>query len=390
MARRVRIGAAATLAALALTLTGGPREVGAGVAPARADTPFAGKGMWIWYVSRSNGGDLGKIARRARRHGIRTIYVKAADGRYSWAQFTPGLVSYMHSRGVQVCAWQFVYGAYPAVEAQRGAEAVADGADCLVIDAESHYEGRYAAADSYVDHLRSAIGGSFPVALTSFPYVDYHPGLPYSVFMGRNGARFNLPQIYWHTIGDSVATAFAHTWRFNRVYRRPIMPIGQTYDDPPLRQIRLFRRYAHEYLFRGVSWWVWQLTDRREWRALSRPLGGVPGFERPNGAFPHLRRGDSGDLVVWLQEYLRGAGRHVPVTGWFGPKTKRAVTRFERLEGLPADGVVGRVTWRHLFHYRPISVDWSSRSKAAKAGAGEPRSADEPALRYEIPPGAGR
>ncbi len=70
-----------------------------------------------------------------------------------------------------------------------------------MIDAESSYEGRYAAADAYVDKLRRAIGRRFPTALTSFPYVDYHPALPYSVFLGPGGARYNLPQLYWHTIG---------------------------------------------------------------------------------------------------------------------------------------------------------------------------------------------
>ena len=45
-------------------------------------------------------------------------------------------------------------------EAKRGAQAVRKGADCLVIDAESPYEGRYAAADKYINKLRSRIGSS--------------------------------------------------------------------------------------------------------------------------------------------------------------------------------------------------------------------------------------
>ena len=157
--------------------------------------------MWIWYVSRSSGGDPARIARKARRRGIETVYIKSSDGSSSWSQFSRGLVSYLHARGLRVCAWQFVYGIHPGAEARRGAEAVRKGADCLVVDAESTYEGRYAAADKYVDKLRRKIGGRFPTALTSFPFVDYHPGLPYSVFLGPGGVRYNLPQLYWHTIG---------------------------------------------------------------------------------------------------------------------------------------------------------------------------------------------
>ena len=140
--------------------------------------PYRGNGMWIWYVSRSSGGDLARIARKAQRHRIKTVYIKSSDGGDAWSQFTRGLVSSLHSRGLRVCAWQFVYGSHPGAEAKRGAQAVRKGADCLVIDAESSYEGRYAAADKYISKLRRRIGSRFPTALASFPYVDYHPALP--------------------------------------------------------------------------------------------------------------------------------------------------------------------------------------------------------------------
>ena len=112
-----------------------------------------------------------------------------------------------------------------------GAAAAADGADCLVIDAESEYEGRYAQARTYVTRLRAAVGADFPIGLAGFPYVHYHPAYPYSVFLGPGGAEFNLPQVYWKAIGDSVDRALATTYTYNRVYGRPISP-----DRPALRQ----------------------------------------------------------------------------------------------------------------------------------------------------------
>ncbi len=263
--------------------------------------------MWIWYVSQSSGGDLAKIARKAHRRGIETIYIKSSDGSSAWSQFSRALVSYLHARNLRVCGWQFVYGIHPGAEARRGAAAVRKGADCLVIDAESTYEGRYGAADAYVDKLRHRIGAGFPTALTSFPYVDYHPGLPYSVFLGPGGARYNLPQLYWHTIGVTVRQGYEHTFRVNRVYRRGIYPLGQTYDHPPIRQLRRFRRMANSYDFRGVSWWSWQETNKREWRALGRDVKGrVSGAGRAGDGYPVLSKGSSGDLVVWAQEHLQG------------------------------------------------------------------------------------
>ena len=353
---------------------------------ARSANPYRGDGMWIWDLSRASGGDLGRIARKARRHGIETVYIKSSDGRTSWSQFRGGLVSYLHARGLRVCAWQFVYGMYPSAEARRGAEAVRKGADCLVIDAESHYEGRYAAADTYVDKLRREIGDRFPTALTSFPYVDYHPGFPYSVFLGPGGARYNLPQLYWRTIGVTVGEGYQHTFRFNRVYRRGIYPLGQTYDDPPPRQIRRFRRMAISYELPGLSWWSWQHTSRREWRAVGRDVQAIPGTGRSDSGYPVLAKGSRGDLVVWAQEHLKRADESLPVTGYFGDLTRRAVRSFQRSKGQVDDGLIGPQTWRALLDVAPRTVDWSSKSARSGKRSAAPRSAALPALRDEIPP----
>jgi hypothetical protein len=390
---RLRTTALARLVALALVpAPAGAAAAGGGTTAGRATHPFHGNGMWIWYVSASAHGKYSRIARKAHRHHIRTIYVKSSDGSSAWQQFTPNLISFMHRRGIRVCAWQYVYGTYPAQEASRGAEAIHKGADCLVIDAESEYERyslhhRYGHADRYIDRLRSHIGRRFPVALAGFPYVDYHPGFPYSVFLGRKGAQYNLPQLYWYTIGTTVPQGYAHTFTYNRVYERPIMPLGQTYGGPPPDQIRLFRRYAHSYEFRGVSWWSWQETSGHEWPAVGRKVGRVPGVHRPLSSFPYLHAGSQGDLVVWAQEHLRGAGRHPPVTGYFGDKTVRAVRHFQADEGLHVNGAISTATWRHLLRHRAVWINWSGKPGSAKSGdIAEPRSADLPPVRDEIPP----
>src|SRR3954452_24527193 len=170
--------------------------------PDPSGTPFDGNGMWIWYVDKSDGGDLDAIAARANAAGVKTIYIKSGDGATYWSQFSPLIVGGLKQRGLNVCAWQFVYGKVPTDEANVGAQAIQSGAQCLVIDAESDYEGKYQQAKAYMTQLRAQLQPDFPVALTSFPYVDYHPGLPYSVFFA-NGADYNLPQVYWKDIGTS-------------------------------------------------------------------------------------------------------------------------------------------------------------------------------------------
>jgi len=375
------------LPASAAAATGGAGQVEE--APVVRNTPFDRQGMWVWYVERSHGGSTPAIVAQAKRAGIGTVYIKAGDGGSAWSQFSRGLVRALHRGGLSVCAWQFVYGDSPVAEARVAAAAVAKGADCFVIDAEGDYEGKYAAADLYVSTLRAAIGDAFPVSLAAFPYVD-------SVFLGPGGATYNQPQMYWKTIGTSVRVVYEHTYLYNRLWGHPIYPIGQTYESPGKGPLKLFRRFAASYGGLAPSWWSWQETSGREWGALgatsgSRPLTGY----RQEVTHPLLKRGSRGDMVVWAQERLVGAGQNVPVTGVFGRLTYAAVRSFQGARGLAADGKIGTTTWQSLLNFPPYRMRWSGSRARVQAGASSsrvqppsrPLSASLPAHAYEITPG---
>jgi peptidoglycan/xylan/chitin deacetylase (PgdA/CDA1 family) len=350
--RRRRAGtlaAAIAVGAIAVAIVGG-------AATAEA-SPLDGNGSWIWYVSAS-GGSPGAVARHADRKGLDTVYVKSSDGGSYWNQFSPKLVDALHDRGIEACAWPFVYGDDPGREARVSAKAADAGADCIVIDAEGTYEGRYEQAYKYIHKLRRLVGPRYPIALSSFPYADYHPTFPYSVFLGADGARFNVPQIYWHAIGDSVREAYEHTYLWNRAYDRPIFPLGQTWQDPGKEQLLDFRRFANEFGADGVSWWSWQETNGKEWGIVGRDdVRGVPGYKAKR-RFASLRRGDSGDLVVLAQELLIADGRKAKPTGKFDGRTQRAVEGFQEDSGLDPDGRIGDSTWRLLVELEPASTNW--------------------------------
>src|SRR3954451_14372950 len=132
--RSIATAAALLLALLLAPAAGAAPQQQPPTAPTLADaTAFRGDGMWIWYVSKAQGGDPARIAARARSRGVDTVFIKAGDGTDSWSQFTLGLVSALKRGGLHVCAWQYVYGSDPAGEARVGAAAAADGAECLVI-----------------------------------------------------------------------------------------------------------------------------------------------------------------------------------------------------------------------------------------------------------------
>lgn len=333
--------------------------VPAPTAPSSSGTAFNGQGMWIWYVSQSDGGSLASIVAQAHAAGVTTLYVKSSDGSSNyWSQFNPELVQQLHANGLKVCAWQYVYGSNPAGEAELGARAVATGADCLVIDAESEYEGHYGAAQTYIADLRAKIGAAYPLGLASFPYVYYHTAFPYSVFLGPNGAQFDAPQMYWKDIGNSVDTAYANTYISNRPYGRPIFPLGQTYSKPSTEELVRFREEAPLYGATGTSFWDFQETPASLWTALATPLESLASVT-PNSSWSELAEGSKGDPVLWMQEHLASAIPTQTTTGIFDATTKANLEQFQSVHGIAPSGHTEAVTWQALLALVPVAVDWT-------------------------------
>jgi len=384
------IAAIAAVAAVAGPLSGNAASQ-TGDTGATPNNPLAGDGMWIWYVNRSSHGNVGKIASKAKAHGIDTVLIKSGDGTHYWSQFSSRLVSALKARGLSVCAWQFIYGRKPGKEARVGAAAKARGADCLVLDVEGQYEGRYPQASTYMSMLRSMVGADYPLALASFPYVDYHPALPYSVFLGPGGAQYNLPQLYWKTIGTSVDAGFTHTWVWNRAYGRPILPLGQVYLNPKSGAIRRFRALAMAHGMEGVSWWDWQEARNRQWKAVGQPVAAPAGYV-PYNSYPYLRLGSKGDFVAWAQQLLAGGGYTTPINGYFQAPTQSAVYTFQADHALPQNGTLDVPTWDLLLKNTPLPVRWVKGGGAVPASSDgrlllpPPKSAKLPAVRDEIPP----
>ncbi len=322
--------------------------------------PFEGVGMWIWYVSDSEKGDVASIVAQAHAADVSTVFVKSSDGSTNyWSQFSSQLVGELHANGLKVCAWQYVYGTNPVGEAELGIRAVKEGADCLVIDAETEYEGHYGAAQTYIKTLRAGVGPTYPIGLASFPYVDYHSSFPYSVFLGPEGAQFNVPQMYWKDIGTSVEEVFVHTYEENLIYGRPIFPLGQTYEDPSSTELVSFRSLAKAYGATGVSFWDWQETNTTGWSALAAPLNTAVQMPSPELTSPLLSKGAKGDQVLWMQEHLASAIPGQPTSGIMEATTVSNLEQFQAARGLPATGETDASTWGALLALAPVAVDWT-------------------------------
>jgi hypothetical protein len=355
--------------------------------PDPAATPqgsaFEGDGMWIWYAGQSSGGSPDAIASRAAKSGIETVFIKSSDGPNYWSQFNAAYVDALQAQGLRVCAWQYVYGRRPVTEARLARTAIRNGADCLVIDAEIEYEGKYAQAGTYIRKLRAYAGADYPIGLAGWPYVDYHPAYPFSVFLGPGGAQFNVPQMYWKAIGVSVDEIFEHTYLYNSLYGRTIAPLGQTYARPKSPDLDRFRELAAAYGAPGLSWWSWQATSTGAWNALARTLTPLAAAQTTVPVAPTIKRGAKGDVVVWAQQHLLAAGQEVSVNGRFDATTKRAIWAYQRAVGLPVSGMLDTPTWQALLALEPAPVRWRS---GARAGLPVPASAKLRPRMREIPP----
>jgi hypothetical protein len=328
--------------------------------------PFRGRAMWIWELNSTNGGSVASIIAQAKRYGISAVYVKSSDGTNWWPQYSRELVTELHEAGLKVCAWQYVYGLHPAAEANLGYRAAKDGADCLVIDAESEYQSRYPAAQTYMTQLRRLVGQRYSIGLASFPYVDYHLSFPYSVFLGPGGAQYNLPQMYWADIGTTVPFVYAHTYEYNEIYRRPIFPLGQLWGNLSASSIEQFSLLANEYGATGISWWDWQSAPLKYFSDITR-LPAEMVSDSINKTPASIFRGSLGDLVIWAQEHLYAAGQHVAIDGAFGPRTQAAVRAFQRRHGIAASGVINGPTWDALDRFEPVSVRWTRSGRRTVA-----------------------
>jgi len=113
------------------------------------------------------------------------------------------------------------------------------------------------------------------------------------------------------------------------------------------------------------------LAAPSRWRRLLRRrilvlalVASMTAFSGVAGAATTLHVGSRGAAVKTLQRKL-----HVQVTGYYGTKTKAAVTRFQRAHGLTADGVAGPATLRAL-GIRARQASYSSGGASPSSGSG--------------------
>jgi hypothetical protein len=246
------------------------------------------KGLWIWQVTRCEGGDPQKIAKVAAAAGLDWVALKVADGAYpsnrdpdrAHLSLLPPVVDTLRAAGLKVWGWQYVYGddwCGEAAVASRQAGALA--LDGFIIDAEAEYKrpGRDAVAARYLDQLRAEHPG-LPLALSSYRYPTLHPEFPWDAFLSRVDR--NMPQVYWEGAHDPVEQLERSVAEFDaRAIRRPLVPVAPVYRKgdwaPTAADICYFRIAVGELGLPGWSFFSWD-ECRRDlpdvWAVVGNPI----------------------------------------------------------------------------------------------------------------------
>lgn len=324
-------------------------------APAAAPKPILplGKGMWLYQLSMSEGGDANKVVNKAKALGLTHLYTRlgSSKGGFYAQKELDKLLPVAHAAGIKVIGWDFVYLVDPIADAVRSKAEIdyttPDGhkIDAFSADIETGAEGVNLTAEgaaAYGAKLRELAGPNYPLIAT-VPRPSPKRSFPFA----EATAAFDAiaPMVYWQNRDPAtdVAGAIDYLAQFNK----PIMPIGQAYNggpeggpdrDPPKEQLVAFLNTAHAKGAVAVSFWVWNHAKPHQWEAID----GAIAWELPTG------RAANGAAAVFLQRVLGLLGQPVAVDGRLGPATKAAIAAVQRGFGLPATGTLDAATARRI------------------------------------------
>lgn len=284
------------------------------VAEAEGEQAQISKNIYLWQIKNVSGGNPAVIAARAHALGLKSVWIKAADGpvRYNltllniWLDtIIQPVIDALAQYGIEAWAWQYNYGTSPEAEADRLLERQAKYHFAgWILDPEREYKTAGAAA---ANRFFSRLGDlSVPLGLSTYRYPTVHPDFPWAAFVPR--VDFYAPQVYWvgatnpaQQLDRCVAEYRAMETRYG-IAPKPIIPTGAAYHEngwqPTHAQIIEFFNRAKELGLPGVSFWEWGHAQRYGFEDL---IASLDGGGDDTGAVP---------LAVWAGEIDAWARTH--------------------------------------------------------------------------------
>ena len=252
-----------------------------------------GQGIFVWELSHISS----PLSSHLRSFpNMKWAAVKAGDGVTSWSQFNPSLVSELKRASYTPVAWTYVYGLDPVSEAQVALNAVHQGAEALVIEAEVEYAGyntrnqrvgnpRSAQASIFMETLRHSLGGNFPIFLTSFATMGAYPAFPWENFL--HSATGVMPQCYSaaYTPGTLMGQVQNSRQTFSSLAKE-FWPVAPAWGSVRMSELDQFIQ-EEEKADPGYSFWDLDSLTEAAYNALRAPLPKPPTLEARVNTLDH-------------------------------------------------------------------------------------------------------
>lgn len=250
--------------------------------------------MYLWIISRVEGGNPDAIADLAKKAGLSHVLIKVADGSYPYnvdrdtkVDHVPAMVAALRQRGIQPWGWQYIYGRNALTEARMAVQRVKEfNLPGFVVNAEIEFKqsGMDVVAGKYMEELRRGLPDT-SIGFSSFRYPNYHRPLPFETFLEYSD--INMPQVYWVKSYNPAQQLLKslHEYQALKVWR-PFLPTGCAYPEgswkPTPEQIIEFLSAVRENDLPGANFWEWYYARKDNsalWDAVSDFKWKVPASE---------------------------------------------------------------------------------------------------------------
>lgn len=251
-----------------------------------------GKGWYIWQAKSCRGGDPDAIVAAALKADLEHVVLKIADGvwPYNISVNLALIASKLQAAGIQAWGWQYVYGQDPTGEANRAIDQVMSlKLNGFVIDAEAEFKrpSLAPAAEIYCGRLRTYLGNSFSIGLSSYRFPKLHMDFPWESF--RKYCTFDMPQVYWLFAHNPVEQLLRSAAEFESFERQlPYIPTGAAWKQgswsPTPQEIVDFLGAAEDLGCSGANLWSWQHAEQdvpQLWQAAAEFSWAPPVVEPP-------------------------------------------------------------------------------------------------------------
>jgi len=271
---------------------------------------IAGKGMFIWKISNTEGGDGKAAAEKAYEAGFTHVWVKVLNGTWRYNQrpyynsngdlrfaddILKPFIDEFKKLGILVYGWTYNYLYNPALEAQRVHERIEElGLDGFLFDVEGAAKNKFVQARTFLARVQDI---KIPMGLSTYRFPTLHDeAINFPDWMEI--CDFVAPQVYWLFASNPREQLIRSIREWRAITDKPIIPTGAAYTEfrwaATASQVLEFLQTAYDTPeIEAANFWVWNHAVKLGlWQPISEfpwPVSGTDPDPDPVGLMPWKR-----------------------------------------------------------------------------------------------------